>query len=235
VIEYSQFCPLAKAAEVLGEKWALLIVRELVLGATRFTQIQRGIPRISPTVLNARLAELTERGVIMRRRIPEQKGYEYRLTESGRELYPLLLKISEWGMRWARSGIGDEELDVEFLMGDIRRRIDPGKLPDGRTVLKFTYTDLEDFAEWWVKISGRDIELCLDDPGHEVDVFFTTDLRTMTEVWMGDLPLKKAQADRRLKIVGPSTLLRNLRSWFPLHMYADIRPGRLAEGRRGDG
>jgi DNA-binding HxlR family transcriptional regulator len=223
VIEYSQFCPLSKTAEVLGEKWTLLIVRELVLGATRFNQIQRGIPRISPTVLNARLAELAERGVILRRRIPEQKGYEYRLTESGRELFPLLLKMSEWGMRWARRGIGEEELDVEYLMADIRRRMDTGKLPDGRTILKFIYTDLDDFAEWWVKIDGRNVELCLDDPGYEVDVYFTTDLMTMTEVWMGDLPLKKAQADRRLKIVGPSTLLRNLASWFPLHMHAGIQ------------
>jgi DNA-binding HxlR family transcriptional regulator len=226
VIEYSQFCPLSKTAEVLGEKWTLLIVRELVLGATRFNQIQRGIPSISPTVLNTRLAELTERGVIVRRRIPEQKGYEYRLTESGRELYPLLLKMSEWGMRWARRGIREEELDVEFLMGDIRRRLDTGKLPDGRTVLKFTYTDLKEFAEWWVKIDDGNVELCLDDPGHEVDVFFTTNLKTMTEVWMGDLPLRKAQADRRLKIVGPSTLLRNLAAWFPLHMHAGIRPAR---------
>jgi DNA-binding HxlR family transcriptional regulator len=226
VIEYSQFCPLSKTAEVLGEKWTLLIVRELVLGATRFNQIQRGIPSISPTVLNTRLAELTERGVIVRRRIPEQKGYEYRLTESGRELYPLLLKMSEWGMRWARRSIREEELDVEFLMGDIRRRLDTGKLPDGRTVLRFTYTDLEEFAEWWVKIDDGNVELCLDDPGHEVDVFFTTNLKTMTEVWMGDLPLRKAQADRRLKIVGPSTLLRNLAAWFPLHMHAGIRPAR---------
>jgi DNA-binding HxlR family transcriptional regulator len=224
VLEYSQFCPLSKTAEVLGEKWTLLIVRELVLGATRFSQIQRGIPRMSPTVLNTRLAELEERGVIVRKRIPEQKGFEYRLTECGRELLPLLLHMSEWGMRWARSSIRDEELDVELLMGDIRRRIDTGKLPDGQTVLKFNYTDLEDFAEWWVKINDRKIELCLEDPGYEVDVFFTTDLKTMTEVWMGDLPLKKAQADRRLKIVGSSVLLRNLTSWFPLHIHSTIRP-----------
>jgi len=226
MIEYSQFCPLSKTAEVLGEKWTLLIVRELVLGSTRFSQIQRALPRMSPTVLNTRLAELDERGVIVRKKIPEQKGFEYRLTESGRELYPLLLKMSEWGMRWARSHIRDEELDVEFLMGDVRRRLDTAKLPDGRTVLKFSYTDLKDFAEWWLKIDDRKIEVCLEDPGYEVDVFFTADLKTMTEVWMGDLPLRKAQADRRLKIVGSPALLRNLTSWFPLHMLAGIRPVR---------
>ena len=93
-------------------------------------------------------------------------------------------------------------------------------------MLKFNYTDLDNFAEWWLKIEGDEVEVCLDDGGHDVDVYFTTDLRTMTEVWMGDLSLAKAQADDRLKIVGPSSYLRKLRSWFPLHRYADIRPAR---------
>jgi DNA-binding HxlR family transcriptional regulator len=227
MIEYSQFCPVSKTAEVLGEKWTLLIVRELVLGATRFSQIQRAIPRISPTVLNKRLAELQAHGVIVRKRIPEQRGFEYQLTESGRELFPLILQMAQWGMRWARSNMSDDELDVEMLMADIQRRIDPSKLPGGQTMLKFNYTDLDNFAEWWVKISGDHVELCLDDPGYEVNVYFTATLRTMTEVWMGDLSLRKAQADGRLKIVGSSTLLRNINSWFPLHLYADIRPKQL--------
>jgi|RhiMethySRZTD1v2_1073278.scaffolds.fasta_scaffold250149_2 DNA-binding HxlR family transcriptional regulator len=224
MIEYSQFCPVSKTAEVLGEKWALLIVRELVLGATRFSQIQRAIPRMSPTILNKRLAELQTHGVIVRKRIPQQKGFEYHLTESGRELYPLILQMAQWGMRWARSTMTDDELDVELLMADVQRRLDPSKLPGGRTVLKFNYTDLRDFAEWWIKISGGNVELCLDDPGGEVDVYFTTTLRTMTEVWMGDVSLRKAQADGRLRIVGASTLLRRIGSWFPLYLYADIRP-----------
>lgn len=224
MIEYSQFCPVSKTAEVLGEKWTLLIVRELVLGATRFNQFQRAIPRMSPTVLNKRLAELQTHGVVVRKRIPEQRGFEYQPTESGRELFPLILQMAEWGMRWARSEMSDKELDVELLMGDIQRRLQPNKLPGGRTVLKFNYPDLENFSEWWVKIEGDAVELCLDDPGYEIDVYFTANLRTMTEVWMGDLSLSEAQADGRLKLVGPSNLLRHLKSWFPLHRYADIRP-----------
>ncbi len=224
MIEYSQFCPVSKTAQVLGEKWALLIVRELVLGATRFSQIQRAMPRISPTVLNKRLADLQAHGVIVRKRIPEQKGFEYQLTESGRDLYPLILQMAQWGMRWARRTMSDDELHVELLMADIQRRIDATKLPGGRTVLKFKYTDLDNFSEWWLKITDANVESCLDDPGDEVDVYFTTNLRTMTEVWMGDLSLRKAQADGRLKIVGPPSLLRNITSWFPLYVYADIRP-----------
>ena len=224
MIQYSQFCPVSKTAEVLGEKWTLLIVRELVLGATRFSKIQRAVPRISPTVLNKRLAELQEHGVIVRKRIPEQRGFEYQLTESGRELFPLILQMAQWGMRWTRSTMSDEDLDVELLMSDIQRRIDPSKLPGGRTMLKFVYTDLTKFSEWWLKISGGNVELCLEDPGDEVDVYFTSTLRIMTEVWMGDLPLKQARDDGRLKIVGSATLLRSLRSWFPLYLFSDIRP-----------
>ena len=129
MIEYNQFCPISKTAEVLGEKWTLLILRDLMLGSTRFNQFQRSIPKISPTVLNKRLAELQARGVIVRKRIPNQRGHEYQLTESGRELLPLVMQMAEWGMRWARSEMSDDELDVELLMGDIQRRIDPGKLP----------------------------------------------------------------------------------------------------------
>ena len=224
MIEYNQFCPISKTAEIFGEKWTLLIIRDLVLGATRFNQIQRSIPMISPTVLNKRLSDLQARGVVVRRRIPNQRGHEYQLTESGRELLPLILKMAEWGMRWARNEMTDDELDVELLMGDIQRRIQAEKLPGGRTLLKFKYTDLDNFSDWWVKIENGDVEVCLDDEGHEIDVYFTSDLRTMTEVWMGDLSLRKAQDEGRLIIVGPSAYLRNLRAWFPLHLYADIRP-----------
>lgn len=229
MIEYHQFCPISKTAEVLGEKWTLLILRDLVLGATRFTQFQRSIPMISPTVLNKRLSELQTRGLLVRKRIPNQRGHEYQLTESGRELRPLILKMAEWGMRWARNEMSDDELDVELLMGDIQRRIAPDKLPSGRTLLKFKYTDLNNFSDWWLKIENGSVEACLDDEGHEVDVYFTSDLRTMTEVWMGDLSLTRAQDDGRLRIVGPSAYLRNLRSWFPRHLYAEIRPARNTE------
>ena len=229
MIEYHQFCPISKTAEVFGEKWTLLILRDLVMGATRFNQFQRSIPMISPTVLNKRLSELQTHGLIVRKRIPNQRGHEYQLTQSGRELRPLILNFAEWGMRWARNEMSDDELDVELLMGDIQRRIAPEKLPSGRTLLKFKYADLDNFSDWWLKIENGDVEVCLDDEGHEVDVYFTSDLRTMTEVWMGDLSLTEAQDDGRLKIVGSSAYLRNLRSWFRLHRYADIRPARNTE------
>ena len=115
-MNYGQFCPVSKAAEVLGEKWTLLIVRELLMGGSRFNTLQRGLSSISPTMLTKRLHELVEHGLVMKKKIPGQKGYEYFLTESGKELYPVLEQLGIWGMRWAREGMPDSDLDVELLM-----------------------------------------------------------------------------------------------------------------------
>ena len=231
MLEYGQFCPVAKAAEILGEKWTLLIVRELLLGATRFNQIQRSISRVSPTILNKRLETLRKQGIIVHKRIPEQRGYEYQLTEAGRELYPIVLKTAEWGMRWARGQMTDKELDVQLLMSDIQRRINPGKLPGGQTVIKFSFTDLDRYSEWWVKISDNTVDLCTENPGNEVDVYFTCDLRAMTEVWMGDRSIEQARSEDRLKIVGSSIYMNNIRSWLGLYHLAEIRPSPLHQQR----
>ena len=224
MIDYGQFCPVSKTAQIIGEKWTLLIIRELLRGGSRFNQIQRAMPKISPTVLNKRLAELQEHGVIERSRIPEQRGYEYTLTACGRDLAPLVFQMAEWGMRWARSTMQDDELDVELLMGDISKRIDTAGLPGRRAVLRFKFTDLDRYAAWWVKVKEEDVDLCMDDPGSEIDVYFTSELRTLTEVWMGDLSLQKAQETGRLQIVGSTRMLRNIKTWFPLHLYAHVRP-----------
>ncbi|HEX6363656.1 MAG TPA: winged helix-turn-helix transcriptional regulator [Albitalea sp.] len=228
MLRYGQFCPISKALEVLGERWTLLVLRELLLGGTQFGQIQRGLGRISPTTLSKRLAQLQESGLVVRKRIPGHDGHEYRLTAAGRELEPLLLGLGEWGMRWARGRMADAELDVGVLMADIQRRLDVRHLPAGRSVLRLRFTDLTRFADWWVKIDEHEVELCLDDPGDDVDVYFTCTLRTLTEVWMGDLSLHDAQRSGALKIVGAREYLKNLSAWFPLHMKAAVRPAQPA-------
>lgn len=224
MFRYGQFCPIAKAVEVVGERWALLILRQLLLGNTQFNELQHALPRLSPTTLSKRLAELQETGLVVRKRAPGQANHQYQLTASARDLWPVLMSLGEWGMRWARGRMRDDELDVGLLMGDVQRRIAADLLPGGLTVLQFKFTDLAEFGDWWVKIDGDERELCLDDPGFDVDVYFTSDLRTMTEVWMGDLPLARARSSGRLKIVGRSAYLKSLKSWLPLHVLASIRP-----------
>ena len=140
---YGQFCPVSKAMEIIGEKWTLLILREMLLGTCRFSDFQRALARISPTLLSRRLKHLEEKGLVIRRRISGQDGYEYRMTAMGKELYPVLEQVGIWGMRWARGQMSEDELDVDLLMWDVRRRILIEHLPAGETVLCFCFKDLE--------------------------------------------------------------------------------------------
>ena len=139
---YGQFCPVAKSTEILGDSWSMLIVRELLLGSTRFSALERGLPRISPTVLNTRLKDLERNGVLVKRPLNGQRGHEYRLTPAGRELSGVIDALAVWGMRWARDEMADEDADVTFLMFDIQRNLITGALPDGETVLSFHFPDL---------------------------------------------------------------------------------------------
>lgn len=226
---YGQFCPVSKATEIIGDKWTMLIIRELVLGTHRFNDFQRSMSRISPTVLNKRLKLLEEKGVIIKRRQSGLKGYEYRLTPMGRELEPLIDHLAVWGMRWARGQMTDDELDVELLMWDIQRRIDTDNLPDGETVFCFTFNDLENYNRWWIVFNGDDVDLCTEDTGKDVDLYVTSNLRTMVEVWEGDRDLKSAMDEELIITVGARHLIRDMEKWFNFCTYADIRPVEMKE------
>jgi DNA-binding HxlR family transcriptional regulator len=225
-MEYAQFCPVAKAVEILGEKWTLLIVRELLMGGTRFNELQRGLGLISPTILTKRLNDLEKTGVVIKKRIPGQRGHEYLLTAMGRELLPVVMQLGEWGMRWARGALQEKDLDVELLMLYLQRSIRPEALPGKETVVRFKFSDLKLLSDWWLLISGSSIDVCVQDPGREVDIYFGTDLLTMIQVWMGDLSYRAAMADGRMNVVGPLALTRDIKTWLAPHILADIRPAR---------
>jgi DNA-binding HxlR family transcriptional regulator len=224
-IRYGQFCPVAKAAEVLGERWTILIVRELLMGTTRFSHFQRALSQISPTLLTKRLTQLQDCGLVIRKHLPEQRRTEYHLTSAGRELLPVVVSLGEWGMKWARDQMSDDELDVELLMHDFTRRIDATQLPGGRNVIKFVFAGIADFANWWILLEENgDRELCVDNPGKEVDVQIRSDLRTMTEIWAGDTEIRTATKDGRLQLTGNTTLIRTLKSWLRIGTFAHVRP-----------
>ncbi len=222
---YGQFCPVAKSAEILGNPWAILIIREMLLGSTRFSAFQKGMPKISPTVLNTRLKDLEANGLIVKRKLQGQRGHEYRLTPAGRELAPVVESLTVWGMRWARSQMSDEEMDVTFLMFDIQRNLKTEALPDGETVLCFNIGDLTAFDRWWIVIdndAGGSVDLCHSDPGKDVDLFLTSKARDLVEIWMGDQALRPALNEGRLELVGARHLERSLSDWFPLSVAAAI-------------
>ncbi len=220
--KYGQFCPIAKSAEVLGDPWSILIVREMLLGSSRFSELQRGLPRISPTVLNTRLKELEDRGVIARRRVQGQRGHEYRLTASGKELSSVIEALVVWGMRWARDHMEDEDMDVTFLMFDVQRNVVPAELPDGESVLCFQFPDLDEWGKWWLICEGDDVDLCYQDPGKDVNAYVTASSRDLIGVWMGDIPVSSALEEDRVKLVGESAICRRFRKWFPLSAGASI-------------
>jgi len=225
MIDYGQFCPIAKASEVIGERWTLLILRELLMGATRYSDLQRTLGHISPTVLVKRLKSLEEYGLLVRTKIPGQRRHEYRLTAAGKDLKSVVVGLGEWGMRWARGQMSDDELDVQLLMVHICRTLRTKHLPDGQTVIKFHFPDLDEFGTWWIVVTAGEVDLCIDAPSDEPDVRFSSDLRTMTEVFMGDLALKDARKSGRLKLKGQTGLLRNVGSWLGLSIFAGVKAG----------
>jgi DNA-binding HxlR family transcriptional regulator len=221
-MEYGQFCPIAKASEIIGEKWTVLIIRELLMGGTRFNELQRGLSLISPTLLSKRLDSLVEHGLVMKKKIPGQKGYEYLATESCQQLLPVIRSLGDWGMRWARSNLTEKDYDVELLMLYLKRSVVPEKLPGSETVIRFKFSDIKDYPDWWMVVQAEDVDLCVNDPGKEVDIYFTSAIKTLTDIWMGDSSYKKAIREGELTLVGDKVLTRNISSWLRNSMFADL-------------
>jgi DNA-binding HxlR family transcriptional regulator len=216
MLRYGQFCPIAKASEVLGEKWTVLIVRELLLGTKRFNDFQRALSLISPTVLAKRLKTLEEQGLVFRKAVTGGRSAEYHLTPAGKELHPVIEELAVWGMRWARKQMEDTELDVELLMWDIGRRIDRDALPGRQAVIRFSFPQLKSYRDWWVVVDESGTDLCVKNPGKDVDLHVVSDLRTLIEVWMGDTTLSHAKSSGKLQLVGSALYSRTMKNWFML-------------------
>jgi DNA-binding HxlR family transcriptional regulator len=215
VIRYGQFCPVSKASELLCERWVPLIVRELLLGSRRFSEIERGVPTISPALLSKRLRQLEAAGVIERRQVG--RSSDYSVTEAGAELAPIIEAMGVWGQRWARSTYTPDELDPGFLMWDMRRMLQPAGLAPPRTVVEFRFERAPSgrSAYWLVVDVG--IDLCLIDPGHPVDLRVRADLRSLTQVWMGDRTLRNAIGTGEVELTGRRTLVRRFPDWLGQH------------------
>ena len=224
-IHYGQYCPVTKAAEIVGERWTIPIIRELLLGTTRFNDFQRALSQISPTLLTKRLGELQDHGIVVKKPLPDQRRSEYHLTPAGRELGPIVMGLGEWGMRWARGQMSDDELDIEMLMFDLKRRLNPAELPGGRTVVKFHYPELKRFSLWWIIVEADGTrELCVNNPGKPVDLTITCNARTMAAIWIGDLQISDAKRTGQLSLQGNPALARSLKSWLGISTLAHVRP-----------
>jgi len=219
---YGQFCPYALTAEIVGERWTPLVLRELVLGRTRFNDIHRGLPRMSPTLLVRRLATLEAAGLIDRCRTGRNR-FEYRLTDAGREFGPMVAMLAEWGKRWLPPTLSKIQADPDLIMWDMHRRMNLEALPEARTVIRFEFSDQSKAKRCrWIVAEPPEIDFCITDPGFEVDVYVTTDSRTITWVWYGDIPLADAIAEGAIDVHGPRALCRAFPSWLLLNELAAV-------------
>lgn len=217
---YRQFCPVAKAMELFDERWTLLVVRELVSGSQRFNELRRGLPRMSPTLLSQRLHQLARAGVVERR--ADGTDVRYLLTPAGRELQPVIEAIGAWGTRWVGE-LGDGDLDPKLLMWDMHRHVDRSAVPDGRTVVRFRFPAVSrDARDWWLVIKPDEVDVCDQDPGHDVAVTVTADLRAMVDVWRGTSTWPSALRAGTVTLDGPAPLRRALPGWFHPSRFAGV-------------
>ncbi|MDH5611963.1 MAG: helix-turn-helix transcriptional regulator [Gammaproteobacteria bacterium] len=210
---YGQFCPLAQATQLLCERWTLIIIRELIAGSTRFNELQKGVPLMSPSLLSSRLKQLTKSGVI--EVIGNKGNHTYHLTQAGKELRPVVELLGAWGHRWAQSNLNNGDLDAGLLMWDMRRTVDPAKFPMHRIVVQFEYPDAPIGAkDWWLVSENGEIDLCLNDHGYEIDIMIKCSLKVMTEIWVCAQNFNDAVKTGDINIIGDPKLIHKLQEWL---------------------
>ena len=213
---YGQYCPLALAVELLGERWTLLVVSRLIDGCTRFNDIHRGVPRISATLLSQRLSQLEHAGLIECRPLPKGRGHEYILTEAGQELEPIIMDLAVWGQRWSRDMVSDD-LDPAFLAWSMHTRLNTDAMPAGRTVIEFEFSGIDKgFQRFWLVNTDGKVDMCLKYPGYDVDVKVMAEIRRFVEAWRGFRSLKKEIASGAIRLEGATAMKRALPDWLLL-------------------
>ena len=221
---YKQFCPLAMAAELLCTRWTMVLMRELVAGTTRFNDLRRGVPKMSPTLLSQRLKELELAGIVERRQLRSERGvFEYHLTEAGKDLRSVVEAMGFWGQKWVEARKSLKNLDPSLLMWDMRRNLDPSPLPRRRTVIEFLYPELPvSKRSWWLVVEpDGEVDLCWSDPGFSVDLYVATDLSTMTSIWMGVTTVAKEAAN--FTFTGDRAIASTMQVWLGLSPFATER------------
>lgn len=219
---YAQYCPIARAVEVLGDRWTLLILRDMLVGSSRFNELARGLPGLSRGLLSRRLRQLVDAGLIQR----TEDGYE--LTAAGEDVRPLVFGLAEWGSRHAFGDPRPDELDPETLMWWIHGRIDSTGL-DRRAVLQIEVTDRRRW--FWLVLEPGDASVCFTDPGFEIDAVLKADVETLYRVWLGEIDLPRALRSGRLDLQGPRWVHQSLPQWLELSPVAPF----VKEARAGAG
>lgn len=217
---YGQFCPIAQALEILAERWTLLIIRELLTDSHRFSEIQRGVPLMSRTLLSQRLKTLQDCNLVTRSTRDHAPYYE--LTEAGEALRDIVMQLGVWGKQYAQRSIPEEQLDPKLLMWDIQRRLDREALPTERKVVLFRFSDAAQGEQrFWLHVDQDDVDLCLTQAGFEPDLTVECQVRTLTEIWTGHRSLEASLRDGSVRLEGPKALKRSFPNWLLLSSFAE--------------
>jgi DNA-binding HxlR family transcriptional regulator len=214
---YNQFCPVSKACEIIEPRWTLLILCEMWQGSTRFNEIRRGVPGMSPTLMSKRLKELELRGIINRTEDQSTNEIHYTMTNMGDELQPIIHALGKWAHSNIDADVTLEKLDARLLMWNMRRKINTVTFPKRkRTVIQFTYPELPEVEQryWIIAKPGAVVDLCSVDPGFDVDLYITADLKAMTSAWMGHSTLRAQIAAEKIIMVGDRTLTDTINLWM---------------------
>jgi len=211
---YGQYCPLALAAELLCERWTILVVSRIIDGCHRFNEIHRGVPRISATLLTQRLSQLEHAGLVTRQPLETGRGHEYHLTEAGQELDPIVMNLAVWGQRWSRDMTTDD-LDPAFLAWSMHTRLNTEAMPEGRTVIEFEFTGTDKgFSRFWLVNTDGIVDMCLKHPGYEVDLKVMSEIRRFVETWRGFRQIKREIAAGAIRLEGPTKHKRAFPDWL---------------------
>lgn len=225
---YGQYCPLALAAELLCERWTLLVVSRLLDGCRRFNEIHRGMPKISPTLLKQRLEQLEHAGVCYRSPCENGRGHEYLPTEAGRELEPIVMSLAVWGQRWSRD-LESDDLDPAFLAWSMHTRMNIEAMPPGRIVLEFQFAGTcTQCRRYWLVVENGEIDMCFKHPGHEVDLVISAEIRRFVEAWRGFRDLRAELASGAIRVEGRQDYRLALPDWLlgsSLAPFERRRPG----------
>jgi DNA-binding HxlR family transcriptional regulator len=220
--KYGQYCPVAKAAEILGDRWTLLIVRDLLCGCCHFNDLERGLPGISRALLAERLRRLQRVGIVEKVETRNGRfGTEYRLTEAGKQLQGVVEALLVWGARWAFGEPEPDDLDPILLLWWMRGRVCRDRLPDQRVVIQFDFKGVET-KRLWLILTKEDVSVCLTYPGFEADVLVTADLETFYQVWLGRIWFADALKERGIEIEAIPALAQEFPNWFA---YSPGAPG----------
>jgi DNA-binding HxlR family transcriptional regulator len=211
---YGQYCPVAKAAEVLGDRWTLLIVRDLIcLRARHFNDLVRGLPGISRSLLAQRLLQLERIGIIERHAGGKGRATEYHLTVAGQELQQVIEAMLEWGAHWAFGEPDQADLDPVLLLWWIRRGTYLDRLPSQRMVVQFDFHGART-GSYWLLLEPSDVSVCLQHPGFEIDLLVTADIAAFYQVWLGRISFSESLKQKWIQLDGIPALVRAFPTWF---------------------